>query len=189
METTTHITPESIGLSIEVEGQPQGKVDRDGKNEWPHVAFMVVLKKGDKTILKQEYRMGTGHFDPKGISKYSISKYMPGNHNKAEDILDIWQRKPFAKFVDQEFFARVVAAVAQHKKIMPKLNDFVHSVIMDGRPYFEHLCFEEWADEYGYDTDSIKANKIYEQCCDIGRQLARGLTKAEIDALAEWASE
>jgi hypothetical protein len=33
--------------------------------------------------------------------------------------------------------------------------------------------FQDWADELGYDSDSIKALSTYQACCEIAQQLRR----------------
>jgi hypothetical protein len=45
--------------------------------------------------------------------------------------------------------------------------------------------FEEWADNFGLDQDSRKAEAMYNECAAIGRALAAGLSPAEIDRLRE----
>jgi len=44
-----------------------------------------------------------------------------------------------------------------------------------------HSSFEDWADDFGYDQDSRKAFRIYEDCQALGSKLrALGLTSAQI---------
>lgn len=47
----------------------------------------------------------------------------------------------------------------------------------DGRSNFL-LGFQEWCENLGYDTDSIKARKIYNECLTIARKLHRFLGDA-----------
>jgi len=44
----------------------------------------------------------------------------------------------------------------------------------------EGVTFEAWAWEYGYDTDSRKAEKVYKACAASARKLKRLLKEAEI---------
>lgn len=48
-----------------------------------------------------------------------------------------------------------------------------------------HMSFNDWADTYGYDTDSRKAFKIYEACQESGDKLKKVFTHAQIAQLRE----
>lgn len=49
--------------------------------------------------------------------------------------------------------------------------------------------FDDWAGNYGYDTDSRKAFRIYEDCLAIGPKLkALGLTSQQIERFADLSS-
>ena len=49
--------------------------------------------------------------------------------------------------------------------------------------------FESWAENFGYDTDSRKALRVYDECAAIGARLRRlGLTGAQIGRFAALAS-
>src|SRR5215469_3741015 len=45
----------------------------------------------------------------------------------------------------------------------PPAGDVLSSLLMDASGYDNARSFEEWAGEYGYDTDSRKAERIYRQ--------------------------
>lgn len=47
------------------------------------------------------------------------------------------------------------------------------------------LTFEEFCSDYGYDTDSRKAEKVYNAACDESRALARLFSEEELDKLRE----
>jgi hypothetical protein len=63
-----------------------------------------------------------------------------------------------------------------------------HSLLSDGSAFFDGHRFEDWADELGYSSDSIKAKETFETCDRIGRDLARFLSRDELESLREWAS-
>jgi hypothetical protein len=65
----------------------------------------------------------------------------------------------------------------------PELRDVFYSLLMDAEAY--SMGFEEWADNFGYDRDSRKAESTYNECAAIGRSLAARLSPAEIDRLRE----
>ena len=48
-------------------------------------------------------------------------------------------------------------------KILPKITDVIHSLVTEC-DVLGLESFEQWAGEYGYDPDSRKAEKIYQDC-------------------------
>ena len=65
----------------------------------------------------------------------------------------------------------------------PLLRDVFYSILQDGEAYA--MSFEEWAAEYGFDTDSRKAEATYRECAAIGRALNAGLSAEALDRLRE----
>lgn len=59
------------------------------------------------------------------------------------------------------------------------------------RDYLEasESSFDDWAGNFGYDSDSRKAEATYGQCLAMGDKLKKlGLSRAEVQALADFAS-
>lgn len=52
----------------------------------------------------------------------------------------------------------------------PDLDSVLHALIMDGEAN-DYDNFEEWASNFGYDTDSRKAEQTYLDCKDNGKKL------------------
>lgn len=46
----------------------------------------------------------------------------------------------------------------------PALADVLNSLALDASGYENAQGFEDWANEYGYDTDSRKAERTYKVC-------------------------
>ena len=84
--------------------------------------------------------------------------------------------------------ASAAAKLAKAHKVAPKLDGVMRSLLSDGSAYFDGLRFEEWASEYGYSSDSIKAKETFEACDRIGRDLSRALSRDELAGLREWSS-
>lgn len=61
----------------------------------------------------------------------------------------------------------------------PSVKDVIHSLLMDGSAL--DMGFEDWASDYGYDSDSRKALTLYLECQDAGRKIVR-LLGPDIDA-------
>ena len=53
----------------------------------------------------------------------------------------------------------------------PTSADVLYSLLLDAEAYSQP--FHEWADNFGYDKDSIKAHDTYRACVDSGLRLSR----------------
>lgn len=65
----------------------------------------------------------------------------------------------------------------------PNIADVLHSLVLDGDA--ANRSFDDWCSELGLDTDSRKAERMYDACRDIGRQLQRMFTHDELARLQE----
>ena len=71
---------------------------------------------------------------------------------------------------------------AGHKKpVAPPAAGVLYSLILDSSAVGQ--SFESWASDYGYDTDSRKAEEIYRACQRNTDKLQRILTRADLEAL------
>jgi hypothetical protein len=65
----------------------------------------------------------------------------------------------------------------------PKLAEVLNCLASDASGVENARNFEEWAAEYGYDTDSRKAEKTYLICCEQRDQLRELLGNAGFESL------
>jgi hypothetical protein len=73
---------------------------------------------------------------------------------------------------------------AQRKPQAPKIEDVLYSLILDSSAL--DTSFEYWCDDFGYDTDSIKALNIYQVCCENAKKIKRLFDSATIAAMREF---
>lgn len=66
--------------------------------------------------------------------------------------------------------------------IKPDAKDVIRSVMLDSSA-LDYGCFEDWARDYGYDTDSRAAEAIYRLCLQRAVMLRANLGKEKFDAL------
>lgn len=174
------VTPEQAGLSLAVLSGPRGSV----RDDWPCIEYTCQLSDSRRRpIWTGEYRLGVGHVN---IGQYKAPRNaLPGD--KAQNMLWNWQQKPHAQWINKGLWADGAAWLAKAQKVAPALNDVCYSLLMDGAAFFDGLRFEEWAAEFGYPDDSIKAKETFEASDRIGRDLARALSRDELAGLREWA--
>lgn len=176
------LTPTNAGLSLTVCSGPRGEV---GENDWPCIAYTLQLQKDGKPVWTGDYKLGVGHVDP---VKFKQTFYHSVKVTASEESLILaWQRKPHAQFTDKQLWADAAAKLAALQKVTPKLEEVCHSLLSDGAAYFDGQRFEEWAGDFGYSSDSIKAKETFEACDKIGRDLNRALSREELAGLREWA--
>jgi hypothetical protein len=62
-------------------------------------------------------------------------------------------------------------AQPKHKELLlPDTCDVIYALVLDGDA-IDHPSFEDWASDFGYDTDSRKAEATYRVCLEIGLKL------------------
>jgi hypothetical protein len=173
-------TAARYGITIETSA-PRGEVEpaqsKDSK-PWPRIAYDVTIKRNGRNVWSGPFKLGVGHV-----------KGMPGKHftladQERLDPVGFHSRSAY----DETAQARVAANLAKAQKVTPKLDDVLYSLLSDGSAYFDAQTFEDWCSDYGYDTDSRKAETIWKACDEIGRNLARAFTAQELEELREAAS-
>jgi len=75
-------------------------------------------------------------------------------------------------------------ARASAKPLMPDTLDVIHCLILDSNA-IEYGGFEDWAETFGYETDSRKAEAIYRACLETGLKLRKALGDKALAELRE----
>lgn len=182
MNETKPISPAQAGLSVRVIDGPRGTVE----DAWTRITYTVALEKDAREVWRGEYHLGVGHVDPKRAGDpWSFRK---DRHLTLQEqsMLHQWQRNPGVRFRDPENHAILAAKLAKQQRVQPSLEDVCCSLMLDGQPYFDGETFEEWAEGLGYDTDSRRAEKIYNACMETGRALQANLDHETLNGLREW---
>jgi len=165
--------------------EPRGDIRKeDGKDGWQCITYGVTLSKNEKPFWSGPYSIGTGHIKPGMVRKAPHLATSTECH-----LFDAWQKKPNANYTEKEAFVSMLGQVAKAINHKPQIADVTHSLLMDGSPYFDSESFEEWASNFGYDTDSRKAEKMYQECMETGRKLNRAFTAKELETLREAAQD
>ncbi|MOA20040.1 hypothetical protein D3C78_1404570 [compost metagenome] len=78
--------------------------------------------------------------------------------------------------------ARVEWEKRNLKPVAPCAASVLYNLIEDARGADQN--FLDWCGDYGYDTDSRKAEKIYADCCDIRAKVNAFFNREEREQLA-----
>lgn len=108
------------------------------------------------TVWKGDYHLGIGHVNHVYSDKY-------------------YQKQTVDRILKGELSSfRLVRK--------PKIQDLFYNILRDADC---DMSFHDWCDELGYNKDSIKDKKVYDDCCQIRHQLIRSIGQAEINRLSE----
>ena len=131
------------------------------KDGWSCITFTVAISVDSRHVITTPYSLGLGHFP-------GAKKRFPG-YSELEACQHVARKYP--------------------KKYGPKKLDVLFSLFSDGGAFFYGETFEEWADDHGYSSDSIKAKAMFDACDNAGRLLARAFTEDELSCLQEFFQE
>lgn len=149
-------------ITLESEFVPFSK-SRNAKEKHPSLNWKVTLQRNGHAILTTDYSAGMGH----------CPSYKSGFHATEEAIA--WEVEHGTKYRDIT-------------PILPDLADVLYSLALDAS-VLDAGSFEEWAEEFGYDTDSRAAEGLYRACLDIALKLRNGLGEAKLAELQEVTRE
>lgn len=148
------------------------------KEDWQAIAFDVELKYKGKTAANLTYKMGLGHVKPKGGRNIVMTR-------NEQHLYNDWARKPNAKFYNKDLPLSVACKLAKAQEVKPSLDDVIYCILNEGQPFFDREYFEEWADNFGYSSDSIKHKEMFEACLKTGKEFSRAVPDSVIEGLKE----
>lgn len=153
----------SLGIKYTARFVPQAN-SRNRNEKDPSLNWLVTLEANGQKI-ETDYMQGIGHVP--GRPQHFDRTIAGQEERKAFDSAAQTGKYPSARFGRQWN----LNAWAMKPLPEPTLESVLYSLVMDASA--RDYTFEEWASEYGYDTDSIKAEASYRACVDIGVGLLR----------------
>lgn len=179
------------GLTYSASFVPQS-LSRNAGEKAKTLNWRIRIARGG-TELVTDYMQGIGHvpFYPQNMPR---TLYLEGLHKAIEGASET------GKYPASGTEGKLRSPLHEHKhehgtrldvdpwyKLVPlpapDMEDVLHSLVLDASAC--RMTFDEWCDEYGYDTDSRKAHAAYTQCADIGLKLVRMVGGADKFATLE----
>ena len=152
-------------------------------SDWPCISYTVRI--GAEVF---EWHAGIGHLDWKRAAMGPALKYAKSetrlNEQECREARLISQGKTL---VDRNETARLAAKVALIQAVKPNPAEVLANVCAEGLDADE--SFESWAANFGYDTDSRKAEETYRACQEAGRKARRILEAGVYAKMAELSRE
>lgn len=181
-----------LGLTVEAEfvpfSQSRNKAEKHRSLNW-----RVTLKRNGRDVITTDYSAGAAHCP-------SYNAKVPHNWNRParmwQGMVCEWECENGFKaaFSGLGSFGEFSAARERRKigdefrnarvPIMPEAADVVWSLVLDA-DVLNYRGFSDWAGNFGYDDDSIKAKSLYDACMEIALQLRGAIGEAGMEKLAE----
>ncbi len=158
-----------LGVTMTAEFVPFSQ-SRNAAEKHPSLNWNVTIHKGGRVVLTTDYGAGMAHCP-------AYSRKAPNNYDRLKKY---WRDEACRAECEAGFaIGRVMGFWPHHgdgagqrfrfdKKtpILPDLADVMHCLVLDAS-VLDCGGFENWAADFGYDTDSRKAEATYRQCLDL----------------------
>lgn len=147
---------QSVGLEIKSKFVPFS-LSKHSEEENKNLNWKVTLSSGKKT-MNLDFSKGVGHL-PYPQTSFGVTNYQKRMINEAIDSAIETGIARKLTIVDKD--VKFLLGNAQFPN--PTLQEVLYSLCSnsDVRHY---LTYEQWASDFGYDTDSRKGEKIYDSC-------------------------
>lgn len=136
----------------------------DGK-PWESLNWRITLQRYGRDVLTTDYAQGTAHAPAGKMPERTAYERNRKREAVALEIETGRQARCFS--VDGKF--HVGKPIAP-----PSIGDVLQSLALDAS-VLDAGGFEGWAEEFGYDPDSRKAESIYRACLEIATKLRAAL--------------
>jgi hypothetical protein len=172
---------DALGLEYRAEFVPFSKSRNAKKATKPgdySLNWRVTISKGARR-LETDYMQGIGH--------------IPWHQHKARYSIDEWEALKYA--CEQGKTPRLPYGSMPSFPSMgakpipaPALYEVLYCLSMDAGA-IDYASFEEWAEDFGYDTDSRAGEKIYRECLRIALELRAMIGDAGLQSLRDAAQD
>lgn len=171
----------SLGLTISAKFVPFSMSRNKGEKS-KTLNWTVTLQRNGKDVMTFDYSAGLGHCPsykrkaPQDFDQHP--KHWPVMASEAE----CESGQEVRSFMG---YSRSTGFRCDPKKpINPDTNGVLYSIVMDSS-VLDAGGFENWASDYGFDTDSRKAEAIYKQCLEQALQLRAAIGESGIGMLQD----
>ncbi len=161
-------------LEFSAEFVPWSK-SRNAKEKDPCLNWKVTFKT-PRGSLTTDYTAGCAHCPSyKGFDIRQCDVVSENVYDECEKGFPMWRGRSESSMGVTQF---------KKKPILPNEADVMYSLLLDS-DVLDCPSFEDWAESIGYDTDSRKAEKIYNDCLKIALKLRIMLGDEKLAALRE----
>ena len=152
---------------------------RNKDNENKSLNWRVTVKRGN-TVIATNYMQGIGHL-PGYKQKWYFGGLTISEHAEKERTIYHGTEKGM---IGIKYSNTLGYFLKREKLPPPELKDVIYSFLIDSE-VLDYSSFEDWADCFGYDTDSRKAEQIYQDCLKTALMFRHLFKDNEIEELRE----
>jgi len=151
--------------------------------------WRVTLKYRGLEVMATDYSAGTGHCESIGMEGQPLGSMMNVRFAADEEAIRAECETGKARIK-----GRVRTRRGEHDasretwNTMPEPEDVLHSLLMDGEA-INAGGFESWTEDFGMDTDSIKAKAMYDACVETGIRLRSAFGETLLGELNDAAQD
>lgn len=164
-----------IGLTMTAVFVPWSQSRNKGE-KYPSLNWLVTLHIGKSELLTTNYMAGSGHCP---AYKASVRAMGGANCIMRQDAIK-WECENGKTARTMEGYSHITGG----NPILLDMRDVLHSLVPDA-DVIDAGGFIEWADTFGYDSDSRKAEATYRACLEIALKLRNSLGEANLTKLRE----
>lgn len=173
---------EHNGVTMDSEFVPFS-VSRNSEEDRPSLNWKITIKRHGREVLRTDYGQGYGHAP---ASKLKAPGKMSGRYaeqlrmNAIRAECETGMRHRFGEY--GSLFGRDGTMNTRAAITPPAIGEVMQSLISDS-DVLDYGGFDDWAENYGYDPDSRKAESIYRACVEIATKLRAGLGQSLIEEI------
>lgn len=170
----------SHGLTLTFRFVPKSAAPQDRiRKEDPNAThWKLELRDSKRVVLDIDYTVGSG---------YSPSYKIKDRHQKNLCLASEAETGMVAEYPDIQISSP--RAFTTNRPIpAPSIANGIYSLLLVADA-IDYVDFEDWADDFGCDTDSRKAEALYMECQKIGIELRELLGVSTMDHLRELLSD
>ncbi|QWF18685.1 hypothetical protein [Lysobacter capsici] len=166
---------------------------RNRAEQHPSLNYQVAILSDGRPVLDTDYMMGSGYCPANKLTAKQLDPHV-GKENSYTARL---RREAIAHECATGREVRLIRTMNSNptgvsrgagRAILPELADVIFSLAMDASA-LDFDTFVDWADDYGYSSDSIKARETYEACREHGAKLRRAVGADRFERLRAAASQ
>ena len=199
----------ALGVTVESVFVPFSR-SRNAGQETPNLNWLVTIKRDGREVLRTDFMAGQGHAPAYQVKTVPLnfrprryrtrSKTSPSGFTyrdaTAREALNQYRTELAAAECESGFKMRLTRwghetkfetvggrPASKNSRIEPNPVDVLYSLVMDS-DVLDSGGFEDWAENFGYDTDSRAAESIYKACVDLALKMRAAFGPDGMESLA-----
>jgi len=193
----------ALGVTVESVFVPFSR-SRNAGQETPKLNWLVTIKRDGREVLTTDYMEGQGHapayqvesvpfnFRPRRYRTRSTTSPSGFTYRDAtaREALNQYRTELAAAECESGFKMRLTKGghetrfeTVRGRPIEPNPVDVLYSLVM-GSDVLDYGGFEDWAANFGYDTDSRAAESIHKACIELALKMHAAFGSDGMESLA-----